>query len=110
MAHRPRKKTPAQGLEDVGPGLTETGPVEVVKTGTGEAFFRPSIAPRAWGRLSPEAQDVAAGVQRIAAQIHEMQGHLEMHVLELRELGASWDVIGWCVGTSGNAARQRWGE
>jgi hypothetical protein len=99
-----------EGLDDVGPGLTEQGPVSVVRNADGSAFFKPAIPPRAWHRLMPEAREVIANVQSIAAQIHEMQGHLGMHVLEAREMGASWDVIGWSVGTTGNAARQRWGD
>lgn len=104
-----RKTRPTEGLDDVGPALTETGPVEVVRTPTGEAFFRPAIRPRAWNRLDPQGQSLVAGIQTIAAQIHEMQGHLEEHVTEAREQGVSWDLVGWSVGTSGNAARQRWG-
>jgi hypothetical protein len=103
-----KRKRPT-ALEDTGPGLTEEGAVEVVKTSTGEAFFRPAVRPRSWDRLGEEGQYVLAGLQGIAAQIHEMQGHLEEHVLEARELGASWDLIGWSIGTTGEAVRQRFG-
>jgi hypothetical protein len=96
--------------EDVGPGIGERGAVEIVRSADGEAFFRPAIRPRAWDRMGGEGRSMLAGVQRIASQIHEMQGHLGEHVMEARDLGASWDLIGWSVGTTGEAARQRWGS
>jgi hypothetical protein len=103
-----KRKRPT-ALEDTGPGLTETESVHVLRTPAGSAFFRPAVPPRSWGRLSEEGQEVIAGLQQIAAQIHEMQGHLEHHVHEARELGASWDLIGWSIGTTGEAVRQRFG-
>jgi len=79
---------------------------ESVQDGRAAAFF----APRAYKRLTDEGQQVLASLQRIAAQIHEMQAHLDEHVLDARDLGASWDLIGWSVGTTGEGARQRWGR
>jgi hypothetical protein len=100
--------------EETGIGLHNDGPVYVhrlalndsVQDGRAAAFF----APRAYKRLTQEGQAVLAGLQEISAQIHQMQGHLDEHVLEAREAGASWDLIGWSVGTTGEGARQRWGR
>ena len=90
--------------------MTEQGAVQIVRTSDGEAFFRPARRPRAWDWMGEEGQSLMSGLQHIAAEIHEMQGHLERHVLEARKIGASWDLIGWSVGTTGDAARQRWGK
>lgn len=104
-------------FEEVGPGLLhgdDDGAIYVhrvalndsVQDGRAAAFF----APRAYKRLAREGQLVLSSLQQIAAQIHEMQGHLDQHVLEARDAGASWDLIGWSVGTTGEGARQRWGR
>jgi hypothetical protein len=100
--------------EETGVGLLNDGAVYVrraalndsVQDGRAAAFF----APRAYKRLNDEGQQVLGALQSIAAQIHEMQGHLDEHVLEARELGASWDLIAWSVGTTGEGARKRWGS
>lgn len=96
-------------LEEIGPGLTEEGPVEVVQAPSGGAYFRPAIRPKAWDRLSPGAQDEMAELQLLAAKIHELQGDLEERALSVRRRGASWALIGWALGTSGQAAQKRWG-
>jgi hypothetical protein len=111
MTSRKRVAPEDQGpTREEGPGLTEQGAVQIVMSSNGEAFFRPAIRPRSWDRLGEEGVSLVSGLQRIAAQIHEMQGHLEEHVLDAREVGVSWDLIGWSVGTTGDAARQRWGK
>ena len=95
--------------EEVAPGLTEQGGIVIARAPGGAAFFRPAVPPRSWHRLNGDGQDAVAHLQTLAAQIHEMQGHLELHVQDARDLGISWDLIGWSIGTTGEAARQRFG-
>lgn len=100
--------------EETGVGLHNDGSVTVrravmaegVVDGRAAAFF----TPRAYKRLNDEAQQVIADLQAIAGQMHALQGHLDEHVTEARSLGASWDLIGWSVGTTGEGARKRWGD
>ena len=66
------------------------------------------IVPRAFARLSQEGTEVVSDLQRKAFQLQEIREQVEELVLIAREVGASWDVIGWSVGTTGRAAHQRW--
>jgi hypothetical protein len=99
--------------EDVkGPGAAhDGGDVAVQRTGSGAAFYQPAevAAPRALARLSRDGQEVVADLQRVAIAARQAQEHVGEHVALARSVGASWDLIGWSVGTTGEAARQRWG-
>jgi hypothetical protein len=68
------------------------------------------IVPRAFARLSPEGMEVVSDLQRESLRLHEIRERVEALVIEARGAGASWAVIGWSVGTTGDSARQRWGE
>ena len=68
------------------------------------------VLPRAVRGLRGEALEAAAELQRVAVQrseLDEAMGHLAGH---LRDLGVSWGVIGWSVGTTSQAAQKRWGK
>lgn len=67
------------------------------------------LLPQAIRRLKGESLEAAQALQETAAEIGMLQDRLEAYVGRARELGLSWNVIGWSVGTSGEAARQRWG-
>lgn len=76
-------------------------------TGTGRtAVLRPSSVERA----TPDQHDALHALQRAALGAREAQATLRAEVEYARDLGVSWGVIGWCVGTSGEAARQRYGD
>lgn len=68
------------------------------------------LVPVAFARLSQEAVEVVADLQRKALALREIGEQVEALVIESRNVGASWAVIGWSVGTTGDAARKRWGE
>ena len=68
------------------------------------------LVPRAFARLSEEAMEVVSDLQQKALLLHEIREQVQALVIESRAAGASWDVMGWSVGTSGNAAHKRWGE
>jgi hypothetical protein len=75
---------------------------------TKDEFGRASIVPRSLLKLPPDVRAEMARVQRIASKISELQEELGQVVAEMREEGVSWAAIGWCVGTTGDAARKRW--
>jgi len=79
--------------------------VEILRAPSGAHYFR----PRSITKLTGDAADVIAEVQAAALQREKIGRRLEELVNEARECGASWDAIGWSVGTTGQAARQRWG-
>lgn len=108
MSSRPQRRRRLP--EAVEPGGLEEGPVEVVRTSAGEVFFKPSVRPRSWDRLSEEGQFLLSGIQRLAAEMAELESHLDQHVREARELGASWDVIGWSLGLTATGVRKRYGD
>lgn len=108
-----KKRAPARPDIELGrPGGVGTDPdalglgVAVSRTASGAAYFR----PRSIMNLSAEAAQVVAALQRAAIHRAEVDASIDELVLELRDLGASWAAIGWSVGTTGEAARQRWGE
>lgn len=67
------------------------------------------LVPRAYRRLSAEGKSVVSEMQEQVAHISQIQAALAESIAYARECGISWDLIGWSVGTTGNAARQRWG-
>jgi hypothetical protein len=69
-----------------------------------------AFVPVALGRLGAEGLGMMADLQKVVLQIRESQDRLGALVVEARDLGMSWGSIGWCVGTSEPAARQRWGS
>jgi len=100
-------------LEDLNPMSDEVAYADgvQVRTSTGHDGGRVAvIVPRAFARLSGEAAEVVSELQRKALGMREIRDQVEALVMEAREVGASWDVIGWSVGTTGDAARKRWSE
>jgi len=93
----------------LGVGRTHTeddGDVGITRTPGGGVV----ILPVAVRRLRGEALEVASRIQSVAAEIGSLQDYLAEGVAHGRDLGLSWGVIGWSVGTTGEAARQRWGD
>jgi hypothetical protein len=88
---------------DVG---TPTSEDVLVMMGERSAAF----VPDSLRGLSGRAVDAAACLQRTVLDLRDLQDRVNDHVHALRAEGASWAVVGWCVGTSAEAARQRWGK
>jgi hypothetical protein len=80
--------------------------VEIVRSESGRVAF----VPRSVGRLRGEALEIASEIQEVVVGIREAQERLDSLVQEGREVGMSWSAVGWCVGTTGDAARRRWSE
>ncbi len=92
---------------DVGNDEHEDEGVAVVTGAGGAAAFLP-IPPAGMDRLGSEAVARVSALQHAVMARRELLRQVDGLVEELRELGVSWNVIGWSVGTSSEAARQRW--
>jgi hypothetical protein len=108
----PKKRSPApldDHLQIGGPGTDapDVGYMLSTVTGAGDlpaAFFMPGSVRG----LSTEQGQAAANLQHQVLHLREVQSAIDQSVDELRAAGASWGVIGWCVGTTADAARRRW--
>jgi hypothetical protein len=66
--------------------------------------------PTAVAKLDPQARALADALAADVVRRAELDRAITARVLDLRAIGVSWHVIGYAVGTSGEAARQRWGS
>jgi hypothetical protein len=66
--------------------------------------------PRAVARLGADQRAALDWLSLVAAEMERLQDQLSDKVAAARSQGVSWAVIGQAVGTSGEAARQRWGS
>jgi hypothetical protein len=105
-----RREVPLEDLEPMGDEEAARGGVEIRVTTGPDGRRSGVLVPRAFARLSEEGSEVVADLQREALALQETRRRIEALVMEAREVGASWSVIGWSLGTTGDAARQRWGE
>jgi hypothetical protein len=69
-----------------------------------------TMVPRTLQKIPAEAKLEIAGVIRRVAGINKLHEELDELVESLRSRGVSWHGIGWALGTTGEAARQRFGE
>lgn len=84
---------------------------EVQVTGSVEdGSRRATVVPRSLRNLAPEARELMRATLTAAAELERAVRVLEERVAAMREAGASWDAIGWCVGTTGSGARKRFGQ
>jgi len=90
----------------IGRAYDETeGDVTVTRTPAGGVV----ILPASIRRLKGEQLELTAQLQSLVSEIGRLQEFLAEGVEVCRESGLSWGVIGWSVGTTGDAARKRWG-
>lgn len=68
------------------------------------------VLPRSVARLGEEQMVTLKAVQRNVLQTQILTQQLDYLVDQARDEGVSWAAIGWSVGTTGEAARQRWGD
>ena len=90
-------------------GAAWDGEVEVVVReidGEREAIF----VPRGIQRFGEEGFERMRNLQHLVMRLRELADELDAEVERARVTGLSWDSIGFCVGTTGEAARQRWTE
>ena len=105
-----RKQVALEDLEPMGDEVASRNGVQVRTATAADGHRSTVIVPRAFARLSQEGMEVVADLQREALALRDIRDRVEALVIESREAGASWDVIGWSVGTTGDAARKRWVE
>jgi hypothetical protein len=87
---------------------TEDDPVAVTIIRGSDGKPQALFLPRSISRLTPDGKQAIADLQSVVAQLQKLQLLLDAAVAEAREAGASWEAIGWSVGTTGNAAMRRW--
>ncbi len=94
-------------LDTVSIGTDESGEsVAVMLTRSRQAV----ILPRSLSKLDGEQLQIAADLQHVVGQLMELQEALDEAVEDARTVGLSWVAVGWCVGTTAQAAQQRWGH
>jgi hypothetical protein len=107
---RAPKVPPPSDLDDRsevgGEGVDEFKSVELA-FGPHGAVFVP-IPPVGIARLHRDAVARLGHLQDAVMQRRQLLDEIDDHVAELRALNVSWNIIGWSVGTSAEAARQRW--
>jgi hypothetical protein len=70
---------------------------------------RAAMVPKSAQKMPTESKLLLATLIRQVQEVYELQAALEGTVEQLREQNASWRIIGWGLGTTGEAARQRFG-
>ncbi len=68
------------------------------------------ILPLSMTKLRGEQLQCVVDLQEVVADLMGLQEFLNGAVYQARFAGLSWSAIGWSVGTTGEAARQRWRE
>ena len=95
--------------------LTETGPLEVGTIPDQDldrmiaATWSPPV-PRAVERLGSDQRAALYALAGVASDLAFTRQRLDETVAESRAVGVSWAAIGLAVGTTGEAARQRWSQ
>jgi hypothetical protein len=93
-------------FDPIGVGRQHDQAVKVMRLASGGVV----LLPAAIRRLKGEDLATVEALQHTASEIGRLQNALADGVAYSRERGLSWAVIGFSVGTSGEAARQRWGD
>jgi hypothetical protein len=92
--------------EDVALGADTGGPVEIRRLPDGRAMMLP-VSP--YGRkLNVEAVEVLADIQGVMRDMITLREELDVLIEQARMCRAPWALIGFSVGTTGEAARKRW--
>ena len=78
----------------------------VVRTQDGHA----TLLPRSASRLSGEALETYATMMKAGFMLREMEDDVREMVLEARQLGVSWALIGSALGLTGEGVRRRYGD
>jgi hypothetical protein len=68
-----------------------------------------ALVPLAIRRLEPSSMRHMAKLQNVVRRRQALGELVDELVADARSQGVSWSSVGWCVGTTGDAARKRWG-
>lgn len=66
--------------------------------------------PDTFERLTPQAQAVARVLLNMRNERQALAESIDRLAPRLRELGASWAQVAWCVGQTTVHAQRRWGR
>jgi hypothetical protein len=66
--------------------------------------------PRSVARLGSEQRAAFDRLAKVAVELERQQQNLSASVTDARSHGVPWSAIGQAVGTTGEAARQRWAD
>lgn len=86
---------------------TVTAPTDPAPLATDPLPF-PAL-PRSVSELDPAHRERFRELIEASADLERQRAVQARLVGALRDVGLPWSAIGWAVGTSGEAARQRWG-
>lgn len=75
-----------------------------ISVSNGSAAFLPISVLRA----APEVRAILGDIQDVVLARQKLLRDLDRLVLEARDLGASWNILGWSTGMAGTNARKRW--
>lgn len=102
------RKAKASDLEptNVGNDDHDDEPVAVVRG----SRLRAAFVPASVSRLDDDQVAILADLQHVVLEIADRQDAVARLVADARSEGCSWAAIGWSIGTSGEAARQRFGS
>lgn len=106
MANRRPVRKVQQRTAPPAPAAPEPAAPAVPQAG---AVWNPPT-PRAVARLGSDQRVALDRLAQVASEIERRQDELTAKVAAARAQGVSWAVIGHAVGTTGEAARQRWGR
>jgi hypothetical protein len=86
-------------------GASESGPVRVYRLADGRALMLPGTRRPA----SADALEVLADIQQVVQRMTRDRDVLDELVNEARDnYRLPWSLVGFSVGTTAEAARQRW--
>jgi acetylornithine/succinyldiaminopimelate/putrescine aminotransferase len=112
MTKRRAPKVPLDDLDDRavtgGEGVDDDFEVVSLATTFGGAALALPITPAAMRKLSAPAAIKLNDLQNVVRRRLELLDEMDELVGQLRAVGVSWNLIGWSVGTTSEAARQRW--
>lgn len=85
-------------------------PVNVTLVRTEDGSARALMVPKAAEKLPRSVQLVLQDLWEAQAEVRRLEAESEEMVSMLRQSGASWSVVGWCCGITGEGARLRYGS
>ena len=92
-------------------GMAGDGQDVTVRVAEGVDGSRSAVLlPASARRLNGEQTEVLSQMQHRAIAAGRIRRELDDLAVEARDVGISWSLIGWSVGLTGEAARQRWGD
>lgn len=103
-----KKKTAARRAAVAARSASARGVVHTPPVAASEIDFTSPATPRSLRNASPEAQEAAQTLRRLAVRKRQLEAQLRADVLRARAEGWSWDRIGAVLGVNGETLRRRY--